>query len=329
MCFLYGFIRPEQRLRARASCAEEFPEAFICISHEVAPEFREFERLSTTVVNAYLGPVMQRLYPAAWRAADGAGHRGDAASDAIERRRDRLRAGGADCRCAPCCPGRRPAWSARGRSGGMAGYPDLITFDMGGTCTDVALLQSGVCRLASEAVVHGYPIKAPMLDIHTVGAGGGSIAYVDRRSAQGRAAQCRRRSGPGLLRSRQHGTDRHRCQRGAADAEPDAPAGRPHARAPGSGAAAIERLAATTGARADGDGTGHHFGCDCQHGARHPGDQRAARARSARLHPDGVRRRRTAACCAAGKGVGHLPHPGAAQSRHSLRHGSAADRSAG
>ena len=63
--------------------------------------------------------------------------------------------------------------------GRLAGYSDLITFDMGGTSTDVALLAGGVCKLASEAVVHGYPIKAPMLDIHTVGAGGGSIAFID------------------------------------------------------------------------------------------------------------------------------------------------------
>jgi N-methylhydantoinase A len=63
--------------------------------------------------------------------------------------------------------------------GKLAGFEDLITFDMGGTSTDVALLQGGQCRLTSEAVVHGYPIKAPMLDIHTVGAGGGSIAHVD------------------------------------------------------------------------------------------------------------------------------------------------------
>jgi N-methylhydantoinase A len=61
----------------------------------------------------------------------------------------------------------------------LAGIDDLITFDMGGTSTDVALMQGGEARLAREAVVHGYPIKAPMLDIHTVGAGGGSIAYVD------------------------------------------------------------------------------------------------------------------------------------------------------
>jgi N-methylhydantoinase A len=63
--------------------------------------------------------------------------------------------------------------------GRMVGIENLITFDMGGTSTDVALLQDGLCRLAGEATVHGYPIKAPMLDIHTVGAGGGSIAYVD------------------------------------------------------------------------------------------------------------------------------------------------------
>jgi N-methylhydantoinase A len=61
----------------------------------------------------------------------------------------------------------------------LAGIDDIITFDMGGTSTDVALMQAGEARLAREAVVHGYPIKAPMLDIHTVGAGGGSIAYVD------------------------------------------------------------------------------------------------------------------------------------------------------
>src|SRR3954454_19152307 len=61
----------------------------------------------------------------------------------------------------------------------MAGFPDLLTFDMGGTSTDVALLQGGQARMAPEATVHGYPIKAPMLDIHTVGAGGGSIAFVD------------------------------------------------------------------------------------------------------------------------------------------------------
>ena len=125
----------------------------------------------------------------------------DAASDAVQRRRHRLRDGGATCRCAPCCRARRPAWSARRRSARLAGFADLITFDMGGTSTDVALLQDGRCRLAGEATVHGYPIKAPMLDIHTVGAGGGSIAYID----SGGLLKVGPRSagadpGPGLLR---------------------------------------------------------------------------------------------------------------------------------
>lgn len=61
----------------------------------------------------------------------------------------------------------------------MTGIDNLITFDMGGTSSDVALLADGQCRVVNESVVHGYPIKAPMLDIHTVGAGGGSIAYID------------------------------------------------------------------------------------------------------------------------------------------------------
>ena len=87
---------------------------------------------------------------------------------------------------------------------------------MGGTSTDVALLQGGACRLASEAIVHGYPIKAPMLDIHTVGAGGGSIAFVD----SGGLLKVGPRSagadpGPGLLRARQCRADRHRRQRRA------------------------------------------------------------------------------------------------------------------
>jgi N-methylhydantoinase A len=178
VCFLYGFINTEHEQTASRISREEFPEAFFCVSHEVAPEFREFERLSTTVVNAYLGPVMRGY---------------------IHRLGERLRA--LDVRATPHLtqsnggvisfeqaerlPVRTvlsgPSTGVVGARevGRLAGYTDLITFDMGGTSTDVALLSGGECRLSGEAIVHGYPIKAPMLDIHTVGAGGGSIAYVD------------------------------------------------------------------------------------------------------------------------------------------------------
>ncbi|MFC3127743.1 hydantoinase/oxoprolinase family protein [Pseudoroseomonas globiformis] len=176
--FLYGFIRPEHEARAVEILREEMPDVFISAGHEIAPEFREYERLSTVVLNAYLGPVMRRY---------------------IERLTPRLKALGmtatphltqsnggvigfstaADMPVRAVLSGPSTGVVGAQAIGSLAGFPDIITFDMGGTSTDVALLQGGACKLTSEAVVHGYPIKAPMLDIHTVGAGGGSIAYVD------------------------------------------------------------------------------------------------------------------------------------------------------
>ncbi len=179
ICFLYGFVDPRHEATARRIVAEELPEAFVCASHEVAPEFREFERLSTVVVNAALGPVMAGYILRLGRAAAHARDSGAAASHAIQRRRDRLRGGGKIAGADGALRPQHRASSRRRRSAARPGIGELITFDMGGTSTDVALLKGGVCRLAGEAVVHGYPIKAPMLDINTVGAGGGSIAFVD------------------------------------------------------------------------------------------------------------------------------------------------------
>jgi N-methylhydantoinase A len=176
--FLYGFIRPEHEARAVAILREEMPDAFISAGHEIAPEFREFERLSTVVLNAYLGPVMrnyiERLTP---RLRD----LGMAATPHLTQ----SNGGVIGFEAAAGMPVRAvlsgPSTGVVGAQavGMLAGFPDLITFDMGGTSTDVALLNGGQCKLASEAIVHGYPIKAPMLDIHTVGAGGGSIASID------------------------------------------------------------------------------------------------------------------------------------------------------
>lgn len=178
VCFLYGFINTTHEVTASRILREEFPEAFVCVSHDVAPEFREFERLSTTVVNAYLGPVMRGYIQRLGERLRGLGVRatphltqsngGVISFEQVERLPVRTVLSG-------------PSTGVVGARevGRLAGYPDLITFDMGGTSTDVALLSGGECRLSGEAIVHGYPIKAPMLDIHTVGAGGGSIAYVD------------------------------------------------------------------------------------------------------------------------------------------------------
>jgi N-methylhydantoinase A len=178
ICFLYGFVRPAHEEIARRIVAEEFPAAFTCTGHEVAPEFREYERMSTAVVNAYLGPVMrtyinrlgERLTRSGLRAAPHLTQSNGGVIGFAQAARLPVRT---------VLSGPSTGVVAAQAVGRMAGFPDLITFDMGGTSTDVALLQDGVCRLTSEAIVHGYPIKAPMLDIHTVGAGGGSIANVD------------------------------------------------------------------------------------------------------------------------------------------------------
>jgi N-methylhydantoinase A len=178
VCFLYGFVAEAHETIAARILAEEFPEAFSCVSHAVAPEFREFERMSTAVVNAYLGPVMQAYIR---KLGDRLAGLGLTAVPHLTQ----SNGGVIGFEQAAALPVRTvlsgPSTGVVGarEAGRQAGFSELITFDMGGTSSDVALLSGGECRLTSEAVVHGYPIKAPMLDIHTVGAGGGSIAFVD------------------------------------------------------------------------------------------------------------------------------------------------------
>jgi len=178
VCFLYSFLHPTHEEIALRILAEEFPAAFACASHQVAPEFREFERMSTTVLNAYLGPVMQGYIRRL-------GNRFTDLGMHATPHMTQSNGGVIGFEQAARLPVRTvlsgPSTGVVGAQevGGLDGLTDLITFDMGGTSTDVALVQHGRCRLVSEALVHGYPIKAPMLDIHTVGAGGGSIAYVD------------------------------------------------------------------------------------------------------------------------------------------------------
>jgi N-methylhydantoinase A len=176
--FLYSFVRPEHEAAAKRILEAELPEAFICASHEIAPEFREFERLSTAVVNAYLGPVMKSYI-------DRLALRLAALGMTATPHMTQSNGGVIGFPAAAAMPVRAvlsgPSTGVVGAQavGKAAGFADLITFDMGGTSTDVSLLKGGQARLASEATVHGYPLKCPMLDIHTVGAGGGSIAYVD------------------------------------------------------------------------------------------------------------------------------------------------------
>jgi N-methylhydantoinase A len=176
--FLYGFIRPEHEQRAVAILREAMPDTFISAGHEIAPEFREFERLSTVVLNAYLGPVMRNYIERLTPRLEAIGMR---ATPHLTQSNGGVIGFGTAAEMPVRAVLSGPSTGVVGAQavGNLAGFPDLITFDMGGTSTDVALLNGGVCKLTSEAIVHGYPIKAPMLDIHTVGAGGGSIAHID------------------------------------------------------------------------------------------------------------------------------------------------------
>ena len=178
VCFLYGFVSTEHESAAARILAEEFPDAFASISHQVAPEFREFERLSTTVVNAYLGPVMRRYIG---RLAERLTGLGVTATPHLTQSNGGVIGFGQAARLPVRTVLSGPSTGVVGAQaiGRAVGMEELITFDMGGTSTDVALLANGQCRLTGEAMVHGYPIKAPMHDIHTVGAGGGSIAFID------------------------------------------------------------------------------------------------------------------------------------------------------
>ena len=178
VCFLFSYLTPEHELRARRIILEEMPEAFVSLSHEVAPEMREYERFSTTVVNAYLGPLVQNYLKQLQPRLEDIGIKAPV-------QLTQSNGGIISSTAAQAFPARTvlsgPAAGVTGALavGRLAGYNDIITFDMGGTSTDVSLINAGKPQISTESVIHGYPLKLPMLDIHTVGAGGGSIAHID------------------------------------------------------------------------------------------------------------------------------------------------------
>lgn len=178
VCLLYGYRNNAHEKALGQRLRDEFGSSFVSLSHEVAPEFREFERMTTTVVNAFLGPTMQRYVERLAKRLEDGGLK-------ISPNLTQSNGGVIGFDAAQAFPvktllsGPSTGVIAAGKVAQAAGFDDIITFDVGGTSSDVALLKDGTCNRTGEADVHGYPIKAPMLDIHTVGAGGGSIAYVD------------------------------------------------------------------------------------------------------------------------------------------------------
>ncbi|WP_327393230.1 hydantoinase/oxoprolinase family protein [Streptomyces sp. NBC_01186] len=178
VCLLYSFLRPEHEERVGEILAEELPGVHISLSSRVLPEFREYERLSTVVTNAYVGPVVSAYLA---RLRERLAARGLSAVPHVTQ----SNGGIIPFEAAEEFPVRMvlsgPSTGVVGAAGicAAAGHPDIITFDMGGTSSDVSLVRGGVPKVTTGMELDGRPIRTPMLDIHTVGAGGGSLARVD------------------------------------------------------------------------------------------------------------------------------------------------------
>jgi N-methylhydantoinase A len=178
--FLHSFMQPDHEVRMREILLEEHPDAYVTISSQILPEILEYERTSTVAINAYVGPVMSRYF--ARLASDLAdfGYDGDILISSS--------AGGV---MTPDIASLVPAKTmASGPSAGViasaeiagrAGYTSVITFDMGGTSLDLGLVDRGAIRRTNEWFASEQtPVRFPAIDVTSIGAGGGSIAWVDR-----------------------------------------------------------------------------------------------------------------------------------------------------
>jgi N-methylhydantoinase A len=177
VCLLHAYRDASHEREVAAELRRRLPNAHVVASHESSPEFREYERASTTAADAYLGPVLGRYLtalgervraeglpePLVMGSSGGVAAIGEAAAHPARA----LISG--------------PAAGAVGaaRIAELAGVADAISFDMGGTSTDVCLISTGLVERSTERVVAGLPIRLPTVDVHTVGAGGGSIVWRD------------------------------------------------------------------------------------------------------------------------------------------------------
>ncbi|MGH3010710.1 MAG: hydantoinase/oxoprolinase family protein [Gaiellaceae bacterium] len=181
ICLLFSFLDPTHERLVAEELRRRLPDAHVVASHQVAPEFREYERASTTAVDAYLGPVLGdylRLLADRCREAG--------LSEPLV-----MRSSGGVCTLAEAA--RHPSLAlvsgpAAGVVGAaqvaaLAGVENAISLDMGGTSTDVCLIAGGQIQRGGEREVGGFPIRLPTVDLQTVGAGGGSIVWRDSGGA--------------------------------------------------------------------------------------------------------------------------------------------------
>src|SRR5437773_11557810 len=180
VCFLFSFVNPEHEARVAEIVREEFPDAFLSVSSEVLPQYRRYERFSTVCLNAYIGPKVSRYVRRLEDELHAMGVRtgihlmtsasGVATAErAVARPVNLLMSG-------PVAGVVGGIWAGK-----QAGYDNVITLDVGGTSADIGLAQEGRLRMKHllDTRVGPYQAMIPMVDVDTIGAGGGSIAYVD------------------------------------------------------------------------------------------------------------------------------------------------------
>jgi len=182
VCFLFSFLNPAHERRAAQILVRRLPNVAISESHVISPEYREYERASTTVMNGYLTPVMgaylDRLKPRIEEVTPGAKLfviQANGGATTVENARSRAVA---TVNSGPAGGVVAAAWYGR-----THGRDRIVSVDMGGTSFDIGLVENGASQVTTEGSFQGLPVKLPIIDLHIIGAGGGSLAWIDAGGA--------------------------------------------------------------------------------------------------------------------------------------------------
>lgn len=179
ICFLNSFTNGEHERRTAEIVKGLWPEVYVCASVDIAPEILEFERTSTTVANAYVGPIMTGYLSDLKASLNERGYEGDILVMSSAGNVMTVEAA-LEIPVSTAISGIAAGAMAGAAIAAVIERPNLLTLDMGGTSSDIALIWEGQPRLTTQwDIEFGVPIRLPAIDIHTIGAGGGSIAWVD------------------------------------------------------------------------------------------------------------------------------------------------------
>jgi N-methylhydantoinase A len=179
VCYLFSFVNPAHEQRTRALCHEVAPELSVSLSSDVDPTFREYERLCVTAFDAYLGPVVKRYLTGLAETLAGLGVR---CVPQIMRSRGGIVSAAVAAQQPVTLFLSGPAGGVMGArfAAERSGVRDFVSLDMGGTSNDVAVVHGGEPFIGADGRIGPYPVRVPMVDLNTIGAGGGSIAWIDR-----------------------------------------------------------------------------------------------------------------------------------------------------